>query len=57
MACFRREVRHCNKYTFGNIFERKQRCRARIDGVQRARATRDNDYLMALEERLLTKMN
>lgn len=57
MDHFRREVQHWNQFTFGNIFERKRRCRARLAGVQRVRAIRDSRYLTALEGELLTEYN
>lgn len=49
MLHFQRAVQHWNKFTFSNIFERKQLCWARIDGVHRAIAARDSIYLMELE--------
>lgn len=33
---FKEVVQHWNRYTFGNIFERKQRCHAWINGIQQA---------------------
>lgn len=57
MLHFKEAVQHWNKYTFGNIFEMKRRCHARINGIQRARSKRGSSYLDKLEKELLQEMN
>lgn len=42
-----------NRTVFGHIFQRKQRCLARIGGIQNARARTKSDFLRNLEAHLL----
>lgn len=46
------KLRAWNKFTFGNIFERKKRSELRLGGVQRAVARRENRFLINLEREL-----
>lgn len=57
MLHFKEVVQHWNMYTFGNTFERKRRCHARINGIQRERSKRGSSYLDKLEKELLQEMN
>lgn len=46
-----------NKFKFGNIFDRKQRCRARLGGIQKARGNCDLEFLSKLEESLVCELD
>lgn len=57
MEMFRNHLKHWNTHYFGNIFDRKQKCRARLDIIQKAKALRDLEYLDDLKRRLLLEMD
>lgn len=57
MASFRQLAVYCNKTCFGNIFDRKRRCQARLEGVQRRLALYRSSYLANLESALVDELN
>ena len=48
-------VRKWNCEVFGNLFARKRRILARLHGVQKALANNPNDFLLELEQQLISK--
>ena len=46
-----------NKNHFGNIFHKKKRVLARLDGVQRALASQPSASLVALENQLIQELD
>ena len=48
-------VRKWNCEVFGNLFARKRRILARLHGVQKALANNPNDFLLELEQQLITE--
>lgn len=57
METFRRLAIHWNRTCFGNIFEDKRRCSARLSGVQRRLELYHSPYLARLESQLLQELN
>lgn len=57
MDHFRQTVQHWNCFHFGNVFERKQRCQARLKGVQDVQADRHSDRLYHLERELIVEID
>lgn len=57
MERFKRRLTIWNNCCFGNIFGRKQKCMAYLNGIQQARGGCDNNFLNSLENKLLTKMD
>ena len=50
---FTNEATRWNKMQFGNVFNRKKNIMARLNGIQRALATRPSSFLINLENKLL----
>ena len=48
-------VRKWNCEVFGNLFARKRRILARLHGVQKALANNPNDFLLELEQQLISE--
>lgn len=57
MDHFRQTVQHWNCFHFGNVFEQKQRCQARLKGVQDVQADRHSDRLYHLKRELMVEMD
>lgn len=53
---FSRDVADWNHTHFGNIFAKKRRTVARLNGVQKAMVTRPNTFLITLERKLLLEL-
>lgn len=51
------KAKEWNRNVFGNIFQRKERCLARINGTQLALSYNASRYLKKLEDDLLTEYN
>ena len=47
------KAKHCNYNVFGNLFAKKKRVLARINGTQKALASRPSDFLLNLEKQLI----
>ena len=54
---FSRQASLWNKNHFRNIFYKKKRVLARVDGVQRALASQPSASLVALENRLIQELD
>ena len=54
---FSRQASLWNKNHFGNIFHKKKRVLARLDGVQRALASQPSIFLVALENQLIRELD
>ena len=54
---FSNQARLWNKNQFGNIFQKKKRVLARLDGVQRALANHPSSSLVALENQLIKELD
>lgn len=54
---FQSKVTLWNRYEFGNIFDLKFRCLARLGGIQKALSIRFLDYLYPLEQRVRKELN
>ena len=50
---FTNKATRWNKMQFGNVFNRKKNIMARLNGIQRALATRPSSFLINLENKLL----
>lgn len=50
---FTNKAKKWNVEVFGNLFARKRRVLARLSGTQKALANNPNDFLLALEEKLI----
>lgn len=50
-------LQHWNKYTFGNIFQRKRRLTRRLEGIQTCLARHPTAALLKLEEKLRLELN
>ena len=50
---FTDEATRWNRMQFGNAFNRKKNIMARLNGIQRALATRPSSFLINLENKLL----
>lgn len=57
MRLFRRNARQWNERVFGNIFDRKFRCMARLVGIQRALSSRKSTYLENFEIQVCHELN
>ena len=55
MVDFVDRVRKWNVEVFGNIFAKKRRVLARLNGTQKAIAENPNDFLLNLENQLLSE--
>ena len=47
------KAKHWNYNVFGNLFAKKKRVLARINGAQKALACRPSDFLLTLEKQLI----
>ena len=45
-----------NRQQFGNVFSKKNRIKARLNGIQRTIATRPSSYLLELEKNLIHEL-
>ena len=54
---FTREVKKWNVEVFGNLFIRKKKVLARLNGTQKALASNPNDFLVHLEKQLTEEYN
>ena len=54
---FSRQASLWNKNQFGNIFQKKKRVLARLNGVQRALANQLSSSLVALENHLIKELD
>ena len=50
---FASKAKQWNYNVFGNIFAKKRRVLARINGTQKALANNPNDFLLTLEQQLI----
>lgn len=57
MNGFKKQASHWNKHVFGNIFDRKYICLARLNGLQRKLKERQSQYLINLERLLKVELN
>jgi len=55
--CFTQKAKEWNKNQFGNIFTRKKNLMLRLNGIQRALALRQSDFLVKLEDELLKELD
>ena len=55
MSKFVDRVKKWNVEVFGNLFAKKRRVLARLKGTQKAIAKNPNDFLLNLENKLLSK--
>ena len=55
MSKFVDRVKKWNVEVFGNLFAKKRRVLARLKGTQKAIAENPNDFLLNLENKLLSK--
>ena len=55
MSEFVNRVKKWNVEVFGNLFAKKRRVLARLKGTQKAIAENPNDFLLNLENKLLSK--
>ena len=55
--CFSRKASDWNKHHFGNIFGRKKRVLARLNGIQKALAENPSHSLVEMEKSLQTELN
>ena len=55
MSEFVNRVKKWNAEVFGNLFAKKRRVLARLKGTQKAIAKNPNDFLLNLENKLLSK--
>ena len=56
IVSFMNEATHWNKNQFGNIFGKKMRLMARLNGIQRVLASNPSSYLIALENQLQNEL-
>ena len=54
---FTRKIDHWNKNEFGNIFKRKKKILARLNGIQKALESHHSDNLLKLETQLNKELN
>lgn len=57
MATFQSLASHWNRNYFGNIFQDKRRCQARLLGVQKRLELYHSPFLAELESQLLQELN
>ena len=56
IVSFMNEATYWNKNQFGNIFGKKMRLMARLNGIQRVLASNPSSYLIALENQLQNEL-